>query len=172
MNDTEPGDGGAAERAYLGLDPQAAALLRAEKPVLERALPGVLDRFYARTVQQPALASTFAGAERVAFAKQAQARHWAHLFEGRFDAAYRESARRIGMAHYRSGLGPSAYISGYAFILGDLLGTVATSRRGWGRRHDLPARLAAVSRAVLYDMMMAISTYWETQAGESHLEFP
>ena len=163
-------DGDEAELAYLGLDPQAAALLRAEKPALEQALPGILDRFYARTVQQAPLAATFASPERVAFAKGAQARHWSHLFEGRFDAAYRKSARRIGMAHHRSGLGPTSYISGYAYILGELLGTVAARRRRWrwpfsrDRRDDLQPRLAAVGRAVLYNMMMAISTYWEHES--------
>jgi methyl-accepting chemotaxis protein len=168
MHDTTSAQGDAAELAFIGLDAQATGLLRAEKPALEQALPGILDRLYARMQQVPTLAATFASADRMAFARQAQERHWAQLFDGRFDAATRDSARRGYLAHHRCGLDPASYISAYAFVLGELLAAMAGEKRSRSGRRDLPARLAAVSRAVLHDIMMAISAYWEVQQKAQH----
>ena len=74
-------------------------------------------------------------------------------------------ARRIGLAHHRIGLTPQWYVSGYAFVLGELLSAVAVKQGEFvstaGMRRDLGDALSAVSRAVMLDMEVAMSTYWD-----------
>ncbi len=156
--------------SYIRLDAAAVDLLRAVKPHLVAALPGILDRFYDHTLAQPELADKFAGPERVRAAKEAQARHWSLLFDAAFDESYRSSVERIGQAHYRTGLTPRWYIAGYGTILGELLTVVAgrlggTVRRAAARRRVADTQ-AAVVRAVMLDMDLAISTYWELVSRE------
>jgi methyl-accepting chemotaxis protein len=155
---------------YIRLDEPACQRLRAIKPALVAALPGILDRFYAHSLNQPELAAKFPTPERVAAAKAAQARHWDVLFEGRFDERYRDSVERIGLTHYRIGLTPRWYIGGYAVILGDLLAAVARHFGGIIRSPQTQQAMVdtqqAVSRAVLLDMDLAISTYWDKMSRE------
>ena len=94
MNIKTSDDAWSARIAYVGVDEAAAALLREIKPVLIAALPKILERFYVKTLARPELAPKFAGPDRVRFATDAQIRHWAHLFEGRFDDKYRESINK------------------------------------------------------------------------------
>jgi methyl-accepting chemotaxis protein len=140
------------------------------RPAILVALPGILDQFYERTMAVPELAEKFASAETLRFAREAQAKHWAVLFDGQFDAAYQESALRSGLAHYRIGLTPQWYISGYAFVLGEFLAAVAVSQGSFlstgGRRRTIADALSAVSRAVLIDMEVAMSTFWDSMANE------
>ena len=156
--------------SYIHLDEAAATLLRAVKPHLAAALPGILDRFYAHTLQQPELAAKFGDPARVDAAKAAQASHWTLLFDARFDDAYRISVVRIGQAHYRVGLTPRWYIAGYATILGDLLAVVADhlggTVQGAAARRRLADTQAAVVRAVMLDMDLAISAYWDEVSAE------
>lgn len=104
--------------AYSGMDADSSVLLRMVRPTILKALPGILDQFYERTMSTPELAEKFGSAEAVRCAKDAQAKHWAVLFDGNFDASYQSSARRIGFTHHRIGLTPQWYVSGYAFVLG------------------------------------------------------
>ncbi len=159
-----------ARLSYIHLDAMATDLLRAVKPHLVAALPGILDRFYVRTLQQPGLAAKFGGPERVEAAKIAQARHWVLLFDAKFDDAYRTSVLRIGQTHYRVGLTPRWYIGGYSTVLGDLLAVVAEhlggAVQGAAARRRLADTQAAVVRAVMLDMDLAISAYWDEISAE------
>ena len=159
--------GSAKERDYMGLDAAAASVLQRQKAAIQAALPAILDRFYQRTTRHPDLERLFPDAAKVAFAKGAQLKHWAHLFDGRFDDAYRESATRIGNAHHRIDLSPQHYIAGYAYLLGELLSAVVLDQPALvalpGRRQQLADAVAAVARAVLLDLNLALATYWEAQ---------
>jgi len=151
--------------AYFDLGEEAAGCLRQALPIITAALPGILDRFYARTLAQPELAALFSDPSRVEGAKRAQIAHWIRLFEGRFDDQYKESVRAVGIAHHRIGLTPSWYVGGYAFILGEIMealargvgGTVLTGR---GLSTILRLQRAVVS-AVLLDLDAALSVYWD-----------
>jgi methyl-accepting chemotaxis protein len=156
--------------AYSGMDADSSALLRMVRPTILTVLPGILDQFYERTMSTPELAEKFGSAEAVRCAKDAQAKHWAVLFDGNFDASYQSSARRIGLTHHRIGLTPQWYVSGYAFVLGELLAAVAVSQGSFlstaGSRRTIAETLGAVSRAVLLDMEVAMSTYWDALSAE------
>src|SRR5436305_212922 len=157
---------------YVGLDDASAALLREIKPVLIAALPDILERFYKTTLAIPELGDKFTGPDRARFAKDAQLKHWAHLFEGRFDDKYRESAILIGRVHHKIGLTPGWYLAGYGQLLGELIAVIAA--RGAGLRAGLTAtqrrRTAqiqqAVARAVMMDIDLALSSYWDALTRE------
>jgi methyl-accepting chemotaxis protein len=163
MNIKTSDDAWSARIAYVGVDEAAAALLREIKPVLIAALPKILERFYVKTLARPELAPKFAGPDRVRFATDAQIRHWAHLFEGRFDDKYRESAVRIGHVHHKIGLTPSWYLSGYGYLLGELLAVVAANAAGLtaAQRRRMAQIQQAVARAVTLDIDLALSSYWD-----------
>ena len=156
-------DAWSARMAYVGLDASSVALLREIKPVLIAALPEILERFYQKTLAIPELAKKFTAPDRVRFAKDAQLRHWAHLFDGNFDDGYRESAVRIGNVHHKIGLTPSWYLSGYGNLLGELLAVIAAKASGLtGAQRRRTAQIQqAVARAVMVDIDLALSSYWD-----------
>lgn len=91
--------------------------------------------------------------------KSAQGTHWARLFNGRFDGAYIEGVRTIGLAHNKIGLKPRWYIGGYAFVLSHLI-DLAIGTDGW-RRPRLGEVITAVNSVIMLDMDFAISVYQE-----------
>ena len=155
----------ATKTAYFGLGPEAVGSLQQALPIISRALPGILDRFYARTLSQPELASLFTSPAQVEGAKRAQVAHWTRLFEGHFDDRYKESARAVGIAHHRIGLSPSWYVGGYAFILGEIMAALAESMGGsfltGSRLGSIVTMQRAVVSAVLMDLDAALSVYWD-----------
>ena len=148
---------------FLHLDETTSALLRLAKPVLVEVLPAILERFYEQVMAHPDIAAKFAGPERVRMAKDAQARHWAVLFDGRFDDTYRKSVESIGLTHFRIGIEPRWYIGGYGNILAELLAVIAarfgSAVQSQAGRQRMCAIQQAVTRAVMLDMDLAIGTY-------------
>src|SRR5262249_16820595 len=96
--------------------------------------------------------------------KQAQGTHWGRLFDGRFDEAYIQGVRRIGMVHNKIGLEPRWYIGGYNFVLNQLVDLAVKTNRC---KPSKPSRLiAAVTSAVMLDMDFAISVYQDAMLAE------
>ncbi|HYD70187.1 protoglobin domain-containing protein [Azospirillum sp.] len=151
--------------AYFGLDDLTIATLRQLQPVIDKAVPGILERFYERTLRQPELAPLFQGPQSVEKAKRAQAAHWRRLFEARFDETYWSSVRASAAAHHRAGLAPDWYVGGYAFVLREMVGAVARERGALlttgGRLADIARAQQAVIAAVMFDMEAALSLYWD-----------
>ncbi len=142
---------------FMGITPESTALLAAFWPHAEKALPAILDGFYAHVGTVPELARLVGGAaDRL---KGAQTRHWQYLFAGKFDAAYFDSVRTIGTVHARIGLAPRWYIGGYGFVLARLIALAGRVHRFAPAR--LAATIAAVSQAVLLDMDVAVSVYMD-----------
>ena len=69
--------------AFMGITPQTRAALRAFWPHVSKALPAILDSFYAHARTVPDLAQLVGN--RVDALKSAQGRHWQRLFSGSFD---------------------------------------------------------------------------------------
>ena len=96
--------------------------------------------------------------------KPAQSAHWQRLLSGRFDAAYFDGVRTIGLVHHKIGLEPRWYIAGYTYVLNRLVAlAVRTHRWSPGK---LAALIAAVNAAVMLDMDIAISTYQDALVAE------
>lgn len=166
LDDAQPmgaGVGDAASRlAFLQIDPATRADLAAAWTVVKPHLGSILDGFYAHIVGYGSLATQIRGNEPRL--KAAQGGHWERLFSGTFDAAYFESARRIGMAHVRIGLEPRWYMGGYAYVQDRLLQAIGHAHRFSGEKAVRLAR--AVSKAVMLDMELAISTYNDKIMGD------
>lgn len=143
--------------AFMQIDEATGNALREFWPVVEAALPAVLDGFYGHVEGEPALARMIGS--QSGRLKQAQTSHWGRMFSGRFDAAYVEGVRTIGLVHNRIGLEPRWYIGGYNFVLGRLLALAAKTYKFRPKRMVEVQR--AVVAAVMLDMDFAISVYQE-----------
>lgn len=160
-----------AERLqFLSIDPSLRQALRQAEPIVRRALPQVLDQFYAHVGHVPELAKMFSSKEHMAHAKQAQIRHWHVILNAQFDEAYVQSVHAIGRAHCRLGLEPRWYIGGYAMLVNGLIHAVietslAQGSKNWlGKRDDdvgpsVTQMVRALIMVSMLDMDMSISVY-------------
>ncbi len=152
-----------------GLEGAEAALARAW-PAVEADLEPILDRFYQRVSAEPATAAHFTDPARMASARRAQAEHWRQLFRGDFGADYQATALRIGTVHSRINLDQAPYISGCAFVLGEMLRSIVRHQAGpllpKARRERLGESLAAAARAALVDVVAVSEAYREVVGQE------
>ncbi len=147
---------------FMRITPETSKLLREFWPAVEKALPAILDDFYTFGASVPALAKLIGS--QSARLKGAQARHWAKLFDGRFDEDYVNSVRTIGLTHNRIGLEPRWYIGGYNLVLGHLMKLIARHHK-WSPEKTGELTKAVVS-VVMLDMDFAISVYQEAMLTE------
>lgn len=148
--------------AFFRLDASARAALRDAGEVLMPSLPGVAAGFYRRLAGVDRLAPMIEAAGRVDRLTKAQVAHWGDLFAGQFNDDFFARAKRVGQAHDRIGLEPRWYIGAYAHFLDDIVALLLNCR--WNKDRTRAA-LAAVLRAALLDMELAISSY--AQSGEA-----
>ncbi len=145
-------------RFHLVDEPTRAAL-RDAAAIVEKALPAMIDAFYAHIGQTPALAP-LVGAQRARLAS-AQIGHWQRVFSGRFDEAWLTSTHAVARAHVRIGLEPGLYIGGYSFVLAEIVAHIGRAKRFNGP--EAARLIMAVQRAAMLDMDVAITTYHHTQ---------
>ena len=142
--------------------------LRASRPIVERAIGPALARFYTRARMTPETARFFRDDAHVASASAAQTRHWMRILDGRFDANYFDSVRRIGAVHAHIGLEPRWYIGAYSLVLEEITRAVGRAASPWKRLLGLHAArgemIAALTKAALLDMELSISVYFEEAA--------
>jgi hypothetical protein len=138
-----------ARLRFVRIDDELRATLRALKPVIARALPGVLDVFYAHIRQFPEVARLFPDGSIMRHAREMQIKHWDMISDGVFDAAYVESVTRVGAVHHRLGLAPQWYIGGYSFLIAGLTRAIETEVRvGRFGKGGAPAKKAAMLSAL------------------------
>ncbi len=143
---------------FLRIDTETCSLLRSFLPVLREDLDLILDGFYRHVAAQPDLAPLVSG--QTDHLKDAQKQHWERLFSAQFDDAYYETASRIGRAHERIGLEPRWYIAGYTFVLNEIMARVTTRQR-WGGKREVADLMAAINKAVMLDIDIAVSVYFD-----------
>ncbi len=148
---------------FMRINEETGKALREFWPEVEKALPKVLERFYNQLTAEPVLVKLI-GNNHVSRLVSAQTAHWGRLFNGRFDEAYIQGVRTIGMVHNRIGLEPRWYIGGYALVLSDLTDLAIRTYRWKAKR--LGEVITAVNSAVMLDMDFAISVYQEAMMEE------
>lgn len=155
-----------AERLqFVNLDDNGRAAIKALKPLIDNALPAILDVFYQKIGTTPDVARFFSESARVTQAKSGQLRHWAQISASEFGADYLQSAKVIGQTHARIGLEPRWYIGGYALISTALVNAVLNAKWPKGflqgkHGHDETGQaIGALIKAIFLDMDLAISTY-------------
>ncbi|RYG09704.1 MAG: globin-coupled sensor protein, partial [Caulobacteraceae bacterium] len=154
--------------AFMGLG-QRSQGYAAQEALLRKTLPEALDAFYAQIRATPETRAFFRDEAQIGAARSAQIGHWDAIIEGRADADYGKAVRRIGNVHARIGLEPRWYMGGYSLVLARLIEAIAARpRKLFDRQHDRHTAQAAaeLSRRVLLDMDLAISTYLEALQAE------
>lgn len=165
MSTTVTNDSGADRETrlrFMRINDETGALLREFWKVVEPALPTILDNFYRHVAAEPNLARMVGN--DIPRLKAAQGSHWGRLFNGRFDDAYINGVRTIGLIHNKIGLEPRWYIGGYNLVLSLLQELAVKSYRR--KSAKLSAVQTAVNAAVMLDMDFAISVYQEAMLTE------
>ena len=152
---------------FIELTKGERAALREFFGEVEKALPSILDRFYAKLANIPHLSAMFRSAESQKHAAQAQGKHWRQMFTEGDQPAYFESVRRIGEVHNKLGLAPSWYIDGYTRITADLHAlairhtVTGFSTKTAAERATL--LIGALDKVVLLDINLVIGVYLEAK---------
>jgi len=175
---------------FIGLDTESLAAIAQVSPLIEAHLPKALGAFYAKLATVPAVSHFFSGQSQVDRARGAQMDHWLAIARGNLDDRYFASAKRIGARHAQIGLEPRWYIGGYGLILETMFKGVLTDfltlqqppakASLFGRKSpagpdkeavaQLATGLAALVKAVMIDVDLAVTTYFDkltTDAAEA-----
>lgn len=172
---------------FVGLDEQAMDRIRSVQPHIEHHLDSALTRFYTLIADVPDVARFFSSPGHVDHAKSRQGHHWKSIASGQMDDAYHQSACTIGDVHARIGLEPRWYLGGYGLILETLLAGVLKDHlsQKFGARGLMQGRrysqkeileevagagdiLGALVKAVLVDIDIAVSRYFERSSAETN----
>ena len=170
---------------FIELDTASLARIASLKPLIERHLPLALERFYEKIATVPAVSRHFSGPEHVQHAKSRQIKHWSAIASGRLDDEYFRSANIVGGVHARIGLEPRWYIGGYGLIMETLVRGVIhdyfaerrsatplailkriSAQSARDEAEELGAALAAALKAIMVDIDIAVSTYFEQRSAD------
>ena len=162
MNIEQSSDDRATRLAFMQINDESRRVLKDLWKFVEPALPTILEGFYRHVTAIPHLAKMLGN--DIPRLKKAQGSHWERLFSGRFDDAYFNGVRAIGLVHNKIGLEPRWYIGGYNYVLSSLAALVAKTYR-WSPA-KARAAIRAVNCAVMLDMDLAISVYQEAMLSE------
>ncbi|PKR57572.1 globin-coupled sensor protein [Thalassospira lohafexi] len=143
---------------FIDFNETKAKLLRKAWPVIDKNIAPILDVFYQKVMGRPDLAKIIGDPSNIDSLKNAQRKHWGKLFEGTFDDSFYEDVRRIGKAHERIGLTPESYVSAYNFMLGEITSLLLKHFR---KDADVSMMVVAATNALLVDVEMAITVYYE-----------
>ncbi|HEY3351850.1 MAG TPA: protoglobin domain-containing protein, partial [Polyangia bacterium] len=150
-----------ARTAFLDLGPADAAVLDEFGVLYSTLAPALIERFYEHLLAHPVTARLLQDEAVLAHLKAAQARYFAQLFGGRYDAAYARDRLRVGAAHQRVGLAPAYYTGAYALYLRLLMPSVLAELAAQPDR--ALATLEALLKVVFLDIGLAMDTYLEAQ---------
>lgn len=156
------------------LDGEHREMLIKAGELLLPELDTVLENFYARATSNPATAAFFDGADRMAFARSAQKKHWERILTAQFDAEYFASIERIGRTHARIKLPLEFYMSSYSQATSDLVSIfLKKSRMGFrGRSVDvIRSQIGVLVRAFSLDIERVVETTFMVLAEEQTCAF-
>lgn len=147
------------------------SLLREFKPVLEKEIDGILDKFYNYVISYPELESLFPSKEILVHARKHQRDYWlSNIFSGEFTGGYLEKAIIIAQTHERIGLKPEYYLGAYELVIEELQNLLErkfapkffdflVGNAGAKRRKFLSME-NAVMKAIFLDMGLVIDVYF------------
>ncbi|CAK0775027.1 methyl-accepting chemotaxis protein [Azospirillaceae bacterium] len=142
--------------SFINLKPADFDAAREAWTIIQPHLPEILNQFYERITSHPRLSELLRN-RNVAQLKHAQSQHWGALFSCRFDTAYLERAKRIGIAHHRINLSPQWYFQAYSFLLARIVAIISqTHKRDAAKAGRL---ITAASEVVFIDMDLSFEVY-------------
>lgn len=147
---------------------EARSAMRGVGRRISRNIDQALTRFYRKVSATPEISKLFSDQSHMERAKGLQKKHWEDLFAHGITDSYFSRANVIGVTHARIGLKPQWYIGGYALVFDHLIRQmVAPGLLGllpWRRR--LARDMATLVKVGLFDMEIAVSTYFDKIEGE------
>lgn len=157
---------------FIRLDTATLDSLRSIRPIAEELLPDILRAFYTHISQHDEIARFFQDKKMIDFAASRQSEHWSMILSGNFGTDYVTSVEKIGQTHARIGLEPQFYLSGYTFLIDEMLDCVQerfTGRKGISRQdaEKLKKFRNAFFRAAMLDMDLAIYFFNAQRANEA-----
>lgn len=102
---------------YTGIREQDLQLLKDCRPIFEKIVSEVVDRFYDRIGQEHELVEIIDKVSTMDRLKETQRVYWLSLADGLIDDAYIENRIRIGAVHSRIGLTTDWYLGTYMVYL-------------------------------------------------------
>lgn len=140
----------------LDLTHRELDLLAAQRPVIERNLSHIVNKFYAQQTSFDEIALLIGDADTLARLRAAQTRYIQDLFAGDYGHNYVNGRLRIGMVHKRIGVEPKLFLSA-ACTLKYLLAEVLT--RAIDDRDTLLDVLRALDKLMNFDNALVFDTY-------------
>jgi methyl-accepting chemotaxis protein len=143
---------------FLSIDEETRAALREFRPILSQNIDYVLDPIYQNIARFQEAAEVYSRVGDSETVRQGQRTHFIDfLFTGDFSAEYFQNVVKAAQARQRIGLEPRWYLACYSVFM-QRVNEVAVKAYRWK-----PARLAfvlaAINRAVMLDIDVAISVY-------------
>ncbi|MHA6483177.1 protoglobin domain-containing protein [Paenibacillus sp. strain BS8-2] len=102
---------------YTGIKELELSLLKECKPIFEKVVNEVVERFYDRIEAEPELVALISRVSNVDRLKETQRGYWLSLADGIIDDTYIENRIRIGAVHSRIGLTTDWYLGTYMIYL-------------------------------------------------------
>ncbi|MDQ6419953.1 globin-coupled sensor protein [Paenibacillus sp. LHD-117] len=102
---------------YTGIKEQELQLLKDCRPIFQKVVDEVVDRFYAQIGTQPELVKLIDKVSNVDRLKETQRGYWLSLTDGLIDQTFIENRIRIGAVHSRIGLTTDWYLGTYMTYL-------------------------------------------------------
>lgn len=134
------------------------------RPLVEKHADEVVDGFYKKIGSYAPLQNVIATAgSNIERLKVTQKKYLLELFSGSYDDAYLESRLRIGVVHFKIGLGPLWYLGSYSVytvLLARLINRHYRFRLG--RRAKA---MAAINKILSLDAQIAIDSYMLSMVG-------
>ncbi|MDV7341155.1 globin-coupled sensor protein [Terasakiella sp. A23] len=143
--------------AFYQIDKKTKEQLEIAWPIIEKGLPDLLKGFYQHVGEIDHLNDMIGCPDNIERLIQAQTNHWRLLFSGTFDETYFERVSQIANAHVRIKLEPRWYMGGYSYTLIGLQNLIFDKLK---KKKAIKA-LSAVTKAVMMDMELVISTYYD-----------
>lgn len=163
-----------ARLRFIGLGRDERARLSPISDKVTELIDGALKRFYEMIENEGELRGQFSGPAQIARAQERQRSHWTSIAHGQFDDDYHERSLAIGRVHARIGLQPRWYMGGYAVIVETLLNGLLQdlgSKKRWQRSSGPDAAeieaITLLVKAIVLDMEIAVSTYFDQVNGET-----
>lgn len=154
---------------FFKISDQDRAALRQFRPLLEQKVDAILELFYDHATQFSNLKAMFGDGSSIPRVKATQKSHWLHMFEGTFDDKYLNQVGIIANTHEKRGLEPRWYIGGYTLTLNAITNEVMADKKL--KPEEKTLMLQAINKAVMMDMEMAITLYYDNMRHTASTKF-
>jgi signal transduction histidine kinase len=148
-------------RSFACFTEEDARLLVELRPVFERHVDALVDRFHEHLLRLPNLQPFLADPETVQRLRRFQRDYLLSLVSGRYDEAYVRDRHQIGRTHERIGLDPQWFLGAHGLYIELLMPRIHEHFRAQ------PAKAVragtALNKLLILDMQLVLDVYYETR---------